>query len=49
MHHTMESIQDVQRLSHLLGDDLQIRFPHIAADKTQSAHHLWSQRLRAAA
>ena len=35
VHHDMEPIQDVQRLSGLLGDDPQMRFPHVAAHKAQ--------------
>jgi hypothetical protein len=35
-------------MSHLAGDDLQIRFPHVAAHKSQSCDHLRSQHLQAA-
>jgi len=44
----METIQHVQSLSGLGGDDLQVGFPHVAAHKTQRFYDVRPQRLQAA-
>ena len=40
----VEAVQHVQRVAHLGGDHLQVGLPHVAANKTQPADHLGSQR-----
>ena len=39
----MKSIQDVQGLRRFLGDDMQVRFPHVATDESQLLGPLLSQ------
>ena len=33
----MKAVEDVERLPRLLGDDLQVRLPHVAADELSVA------------
>ena len=37
MHHNVKAIQDMKSLIGFLGDDLQIRLPHITTNVLQSA------------
>src|SRR5579871_3881830 len=46
MHRDVEAVQHLQRLAGLRRDHFQVRFPHIAADKSQTLHHARPQHLQ---
>ncbi len=43
VHRDVKPIQHMQRLASLCGDHVQVRSPHVGADKAQSRNHLWPQ------
>lgn len=40
----VKAVQDVERVTDFGGDDLEVRFPHVAADKAQAIDDLRSER-----